>query len=82
MHLLSNGTVMVQNDNDSGLYGPTWYLLTPDSSGHYTNGTWTTLGSAYYTRLFFASQLLKDGRFLWRAASMAGAEPRVRFMIR
>ncbi len=62
MHLLSNGTVMVQNDNDGGTYGPTWYLLTPDSSGHYTNGTWTTLGNANDTRLFFASQLLKDGR--------------------
>ncbi|OYW76315.1 MAG: hypothetical protein B7Z37_09475 [Verrucomicrobia bacterium 12-59-8] len=62
MHLLSNGTVMVQNDNDGGTYGPTWYLLTPDSTGRYINGTWTTLGNATDTRLFFASQLLKDGR--------------------
>ena len=62
MHLLSNGTVMVQNDNDNGTYGPTWYLLTPDSTGRYQNGTWTTLGNATDTRLFFASQLLKDGR--------------------
>jgi uncharacterized repeat protein (TIGR03803 family) len=69
MHLLSNGTVMVQNDNDGGTYGPTWYLLTPDSAGNYINGTWTTLGAATDTRLFFASQLLKDGRLF-----MAGGE--------
>lgn len=62
MHLLSNGTVMVEMNNDSGTYGPTWYLLTPDSAGHYTNGTWTTLASMTNTRLFFASQLLRDGR--------------------
>jgi|GEM_PF-2978208 len=62
MHLLSNGTVMVELNNDGGTYGPTWYLLTPDSAGHYTNGTWTTLASMTNTRLFFASQLLRDGR--------------------
>ncbi|MEY2427378.1 MAG: hypothetical protein QOJ40_263 [Verrucomicrobiota bacterium] len=62
MHLLSDGTVMVENNNDGSLYGPTWYLLTPDSAGHYANGTWTTLRSMNDTRLFFASQLLKDGR--------------------
>jgi hypothetical protein len=62
MMLLSDGTVMAENNNDNSLYGPTWYRLTPDSTGSYVNGTWTTLSSMTYTRLFFASQILKDGR--------------------
>src|SRR5258707_1151738 len=37
--LLSDGTVMC-GDGGSG-----WYKYTPDSSGNYANGTWTTLAS-------------------------------------
>jgi fibronectin-binding autotransporter adhesin len=61
MLLLSDGSVMVENDNDGGTYGPAWYRLTPDSSGSYVNGTWSTLASMNYTRLFFSSQVLTNG---------------------
>ncbi len=37
MVLMSDGTVMAQNDN-----GTAWYRLTPDSTGSYVNGTWST----------------------------------------
>lgn len=55
--LLSDGTVMAQ-----GYSNNTWYRLTPDSKGHYVNGTWTQLASMHDTRLYFFAQLVKDGR--------------------
>jgi hypothetical protein len=61
MLLLPDGTVMANANNDtSGASG--WYLLTPDASGHYYDGTWTALSSMHDTRLFFSSQVLTDGR--------------------
>jgi hypothetical protein len=58
MLLLSDGTVMVQRSNISS----TWYRLTPDIHGSYVNGTWTTLAAMHDARLYFSSQVLKDGR--------------------
>ena len=55
MILLPDGTVMGQN-------GSAWYKLTPDSNGHYLNGTWTTLASMHDTRTYYQSQVLTDGR--------------------
>ena len=57
MLLSSDGTVMAHNNG-----GSAWYRLTPDSAGHYVNGTWTTLQPMHDTRLYYASQVLKDGR--------------------
>ncbi len=58
MLLLTNGTVMVQNAN-----GVTnvWYLLTPDSTGNYINGTWTTLSPMITQRLYYTSDMLQNG---------------------
>ncbi len=53
--LLTDGTVMC-GDGGSG-----WYKYTPDSTGSYTNGTWTTLASTTYTRLFFSNEVLPNG---------------------
>jgi hypothetical protein len=58
--LLSDGTVM-GIANPYG-YGSTWLRLTPDSHGSYVNGTWSTTATMHYTRLDFASIVLKDGR--------------------
>jgi hypothetical protein len=58
MMLLSDGTVMAQGGNTTN----TWYRLTPDSGGSYVNGTWTQLASMKYTRLYYASNVLPDGR--------------------
>lgn len=63
MLLLSNGTVMCKSNAGGGDgYGNQWNLLTPDASGSYVNGTWTTLATMTKTRLYFASQVLQDGR--------------------
>jgi hypothetical protein len=59
--LLTDGTVMVQSDNEN-----TWYKLTPDNTGSYINGTWSQLASlpSGYQPLYFASAVLADGRLV------------------
>ncbi|MCB9896534.1 MAG: hypothetical protein H6825_00895 [Planctomycetes bacterium] len=59
--LLGDGTVMAAQNNGSTI-GNAWYKLTPDASGSYVNGTWSTLASAHDTRLYYLSQVLTDGR--------------------
>ncbi|MGI9088867.1 MAG: kelch repeat-containing protein [Chthoniobacterales bacterium] len=58
MLLLPDGTVMAANPSVSNA----WYKLTPDSSGDYGFGTWTTLAPMADTRLFYCSYVLPDGR--------------------
>ncbi len=57
--LLTNGTVIIHAS-----CGSNWVKLTPDSTGSYINGTWSIIASlpAGYTPLYFASQILNDGR--------------------
>ena len=57
--LLPNGTVMAHGEESSY-----WYLLTPSATGSYADGTWTTLPAMNYSRLYFASDVLRDGRVL------------------
>jgi hypothetical protein len=62
MLLLTDGTVMC-NDEGSGFAGsPHWWKLTPDASGNYINGTWTQLADGPNSPLYFASAVLRDGR--------------------
>jgi hypothetical protein len=65
MMLLTDGTVLASGNADSGLGtggDKTWYKLTPDSQGHYVNGTWTQLTSMQYARLYVLSQILQNGK--------------------
>jgi hypothetical protein len=57
--LLTDGTVIVHVQCSA-----TWYKLTPNAVGSYVNGTWSTIASlpSGYTPLYFASQILNDGR--------------------
>jgi Galactose oxidase, central domain len=59
--LLGDGTVMAAKNNGSTI-GSGWMRLTPDASGSYVNGLWTTLASMHFSRLYYATQVLKDGR--------------------
>ena len=63
MLLLTDGTVMCKSSSGTtdGI-GNAWNKLTPDSTGSYVNGTWTSLAPMADTRLYFSSQVLKDGR--------------------
>ena len=56
---LTDGRVMAQ-----GLQDNTWYALTPDATGSYANGTWSQLASMKTQRLFFTSQVLRNGDVL------------------
>ena len=58
MLLLSDGSVMAQQSGASS----NWFRLKPDIHGSYVNGTWSALAPMHDSRLYFASQVLKDGR--------------------
>ena len=63
MLLLSDGSLIcktISGGNDT--IGNVWDKLTPDIKGSYINGTWSTIAPMHDTRLYFASQVLKDGR--------------------
>src|SRR5215469_9078002 len=61
---MTDGTLLVQGYN-----GQTWMKYAPDANGNYATGTWTTLAPGIIPRIYYASQVLPDGRF-W----MAGGE--------
>jgi len=65
--VLSDGTIICAAGGGAG--GSAWYRLTPDSRGSYTNGTWSQIASMNDTRLYYAAQVLTDGRVY-----VAGAE--------
>jgi hypothetical protein len=58
MLLLPDGTVMAQQQGVSS----NWYRLTPDNHGSYVNGKWTTNAPMKYSRQFYTSAVLRDGR--------------------
>ncbi|GBL35546.1 putative cell agglutination protein 1742.01 [Filimonas sp.] len=63
MLLLTDGTVMCKTSSGGGDgYGNTWDKLTPNASGSYVSGTWSSLAPMASTRLYFSSQILRDGR--------------------
>ncbi len=59
MLLLTDGTVMCQQEG-----GVNWKKLTPDEYGSYINGTWSDLAPMHWTRRYYASAVLNDGRVL------------------
>ena len=60
MLLLSDGSVMVQNNN-SNFAG--WMRLRPAANGSYISGTWATdINPMSLARLYFASNILSSGK--------------------
>jgi len=59
--LLTDGTVVMHDGCTAN-----WFRLTPDSKGSYANGKWTKTASmpSNYQPLYFASQVLSDGRLI------------------
>jgi hypothetical protein len=57
---LTDGSVIVQNNDNLR----TWMKLTPDANGSYINGTWSTTAPMSVARLYFASNVLRNGN-LW-----------------
>lgn len=60
-NVLTDGTVLMHDGCTAN-----WYKLTPDKKGSYANGTWakTAAMPSGYTPLYFASQVLSDGRLI------------------
>ncbi len=60
--LLTDGTVICQEGEEAH----TWRRLTPDPSGNYASGSWSSIDSfpMTYGPLYFASAVLADGRVL------------------
>ncbi len=63
MIVLTDGTIMCMTETVwSGPWEDTWDVLTPDSTGSYTNGTWSRLPTPMiYGRFYFGTQVLPDG---------------------
>ncbi len=59
--LMPNGTVLCHNTSGGG-EGTGWDRLTPDIHGSYANGTWDSIAPMNNDRLFFASQVLPNGK--------------------
>ena len=59
MQLLTDGSVM-----EVGTGAQAWVKLTPDATGSYVSGTWSTLASMSTLRDFDATRVLQDGRVL------------------
>ena len=59
MLLLTDGTVMCQEQG-----GLKWKKLTPDIYGSYVNGTWSDIAPMHWTRRYYASAVLNDGRVI------------------
>ena len=63
MLLLSDGSVICKSSGGgTDGYGTIWNRLVPDSKGSYVNGTWSSINPMANSRLYFSSQILKDGR--------------------
>ena len=60
--LLRDGRVLVHEEQSGN--SRAWHILTPDASGSYVNGTWSSGGllPTNYAPWFFGSQVLLDGK--------------------
>jgi hypothetical protein len=61
VHVMSDGTLLAAA-GDGYTADSAWYQVTPDTNGSYSTGTWTNISPMHDTRLYYASQVLTDGR--------------------
>lgn len=66
MILLTDGTVLVQDQGPKNKGTGTWWRLRPSAAGSYVKGTWSRAASlpSGYAPLYFASAVLPDGRVI------------------
>ena len=63
----TDGSILVQAYD-----GQSWMKLTPDEKGSYINGTWATLASEPTARLYFASQIMPNGKLFVAGGEYSG----------
>ncbi|MHB1089062.1 MAG: Kelch repeat-containing protein, partial [Acidimicrobiales bacterium] len=66
MLLLTDGSVLVQDQGPNNAGTGNWWKLTPNSRGDYLNGTWRRIASmpAGFGPMYAASAVLPDGRVI------------------
>jgi hypothetical protein len=54
-----------------------WFRLTPDNTGSYRNGTWSSVAAmpSGYSPLYFASQVLPDGKLIVNGGEYINCSP-------
>jgi Beta/Gamma crystallin/Kelch motif len=62
MLLLTDGTIMCQDEGSDLGGSPHWWRLTPDVYGNYQVGAWSQLLDGPNSPLYYASAVLADGR--------------------
>ena len=80
MFQLTDGQVLVQEENPSNASGTgNWWVLTPDSSGSYQDGTWSQAQSlpSGYAPQYYASAVLPDGRLVIEGGEYNGTNEAV-----
>jgi len=77
MELLSDGTVMVLGQGSQTQGNQGWHRLTPDSTGSYVSGAWSTLADMNISRLYSATNVLPDGRVFVLGAEITGPNGQV-----
>jgi len=61
------------SDPNLGGVSSSWFKLTPDQTGSYIKGTWTTLSSMGTPRLYFASNVLQSGNVFVQGGEYSGS---------
>jgi hypothetical protein len=76
MLLLTDGTVLVQDQGPANSGSGNWWRLTPDAAGSYVDGTWSQVASlpSGYTPYAFASAVLPDGRVIIEGGEEDGGQ--------
>jgi Kelch motif len=74
MLLMTDGSVLFNDNGSQGAGSAIWWKLSPDSSGNYVDGTWTQIASTSsdYQPANSASAVLPDGRVLIVGGDMNG----------
>lgn len=62
MLLLTDGTVLCQDEAPNQVGSNKWYKFTPDATGSYENGVWSSVADSPNSPLFYGSGILLDGR--------------------
>ncbi len=73
MTLLTDGRVLVHSNLGAASAADECYILTPDATGSYVNGTWSQAASMGLQRLYFGSNVLPDGRVFTVGGEYSGS---------
>jgi hypothetical protein len=76
LFLMTDGTVLAQDEGSCGCGAGDWWRLTPDETGSYVNGKWKKIASmpTGYSPLYYGSEVLPDGRLIVNGGEYNGSD--------